>query len=327
MERVISTFAVFFVTISAIFVLWRLLPGNPILAYVTAMQQQYSYYSPEMLRVIDNYKKTFNLEGDLLTQYINFIRELFLHGNLGPSFLRFPKPAQELIAEAIPWTIGLLALSTAIAWALGVTIGGLVGWLREKRVATVLYAMSVFLSQVPSYMMAVILVLFFGYIWAILPFQGAYSPALKPGLYLEFIVDVIRHGILPALSIIVVNLFGWILSTRSLVVSIMGEDYLTFAEAKGLRKFRIFKRYIMRSSLLPQITALGMQLGFTVNGSVLIESIFLYPGIGRLLTLAITYKDYNVINGCIILSSGLVLFANLLLELVYPLIDPRIERW
>lgn len=325
LRKTLATFAVFFIATSLVFFLFRLLPGNPILAYVMAMQQQYSYLSPEMLAVIEQYRKAFNLEGDIFSQYINFLKELYLYGNLGPSFLNFPKPAQQLILEAIPWTIGLLGLSVVIAWVFGLITGGLIGWFRDKKISNVLYLFSVFLSQIPSYFMAILLVLIFGYILALLPYQGAYSPALKPGFTFDFLVSVIRHGTLPALSIIITSLFGWILSARSLIISILGEDYLSFAEAKGLNKSRIFKRYVMRNALLPQITALGITLGFTVSGSIVIETIFVYPGIGRLYSLALQYRDYNVIMGCVILTTGMVLFANLILELLYPVVDPRIE--
>lgn len=324
-KKIISYLVTLFVGISVTFVLFRLVPGNPIRAYIAAMQQQYSYLIPEAQSIIDEYQKVFNLEGDLFSQYINFLRELFLNRNLGPSFLSFPTPAQVLIARAIPWSVGLLGIAAVIAWVLGVIIGALVGWAKDKKTSQVLFVFSIFLSQIPSYFLAIILVLIFGYILAWLPTQGAYSPITEPRLTLDFIFDVIKHGILPAFSIIVVSFCGWIISMRALVISILGEDYLTFAEAKGLQKSRIFNRYIMRNALLPQVTALGITLGFTVNGSLIIESIYVYPGIGRLFANALALLDYNTIYGCVLLSMVMVLTANLILEFTYPLIDPRVE--
>lgn len=324
-KRLLSYVITLFVGITVTFVLFRLVPGNPIGALITSMEQQYSYSVPEARSIINEYKKTFNLDGDLFTQYVTFLRELILHQNLGPSFLNFPKPAQELIARAIPWSVGLLTISVIISWILGNIMGAIAGWLKERKISQAFFIFSLFFSQIPSYFIAIILVLVFGYILTLLPTRGAYSPNIVPGLTLEFIFDVIRHGTLPALSLILVSFCGWIISMRSLVVSILGEDYLIFAEAKGLPKSKIFNRYVMRNALLPQVTGLAMTLGFTVNGSLIVESIFVYPGIGTLFSNAIAYLDYNTIYGCVLISMLTVLTANLILDFLYPLIDPRVR--
>jgi len=324
-KRISTYILTLFVGLTVTFVLFRLVPGNPIGALLTSMEQQYSYSVPEARKVIDEYKRAFNLEGDLFTQYVTFLKELILHQNLGPSFISFPKPAQELIARALPWSIGLLGVSVIIAWILGNVIGVLAGWLKDKKISQALFVFSLFFSQIPSYFLAIILVLTLGYMLTLFPTRGAYSPTATPGLTIDFILDVIRHAVLPSLSLILVSFCGWIISMRSLVVSILGEDYLIFAEAKGLPKKKIFSRYVMRNALLPQVTGLAMTLGFTVNGSLIVESIYVYPGIGTLFSNAITYLDYNTIYGCVLVSMLTVLTANLILDFVYPLIDPRVR--
>jgi peptide/nickel transport system permease protein len=159
----------------------------------------------------------------------------------------------------------------------------------------------------------------------LLPAGGAYSPELEPSLSLDFVLSVIKHGILPAVSFSIASTFAWFLSTRYLVTSILAEDYLRFARAKGLSSSRIFKRYILRNILLPQVTGLGMSLGFTLGGQIVIETIFFYPGIGYLFSSAIGALDYNVINGILIIMITVVLTINLIVDLISPILDPRVR--
>jgi peptide/nickel transport system permease protein len=275
--------------------------------------------------IVERYTKTFNLEGDLFTQYVSFLRELILHGNLGPSFLAFPTPAMDLILKRLPWTIGLLGLSALISWIIGLLLGALCSWKRARLVDRILTPIALCFSQVPSYIWAVTLLLTFVYMFKLLPAGGAYSPELEPSLSLDFVLSVIKHGILPAVSFSITSTFAWFLSTRYLVTSILAEDYLRFARAKGLSSSRIFKRYILRNILLPQVTGLGMSLGLILGGQIVIETIFFYPGIGYLFSSAIGALDYNVINGILIIIITVVLTINLIVDLISPILDPRVR--
>jgi len=243
-----------------------------------------------------------------------------------PSLVRFPTPAQTLILRALPWTIGLLSLSVVIAWIAGVLIGGLLGWRRDLPGSEFLTTVSLALSQVPQYIIALALIFLFAYTLTWLPSRDAYPANVSPGLTLDFFLGVFRHGILPALSIVIVSATGWIISTRSLIVSILGEDYLLYAQAKGLSPRRIFTQYALRNALLPQLTGLAISLGFIVNGAILVETLFNYPGLGSLLVGAIQALDYNTAQGIILISIISVLTANLVLDLMLPLVDPRIRR-
>jgi len=324
-KRIAAYLLTLYVAVTFCFLLFRIVPGNPIGTSVQRMMRTYYWRAEQAKAVIDEYRKIFGLEKDLFTQYVNFLKELILHGNLGPSFIGFPKKVQELIMFRLPWTIGLLGITTVISWILGNLIGAFVGWRQGSKLDKTLSVLALGFSQVPFYITGVLMALIFGYFLAWLPARGAYSPDLTPGPTLEFITSVIKHAILPALSIMISSFFGWIISMRSLLVSILGEDYLIFAEAKGLKKNRIFFTYAMRNCMLPQVTGLAIQLGFIMSGAVLVETIFNYPGVGSLFQAAISNLDYNTTVGCLIITIFAVLTANLILDLLLPLLDPRIK--
>ncbi|MBS7653657.1 ABC transporter permease [Candidatus Bathyarchaeota archaeon] len=324
-RRIIIYIISVYVALTVNFFLFRMIPVDPLSMHFQMIQQRYGYTVPGTDQIIEHYKKIFGYDKDLFTQYINYMKELILHGNMGISFLAFPKESQVLIMQALPWSIGLLGVATIISWSLGIILGTLVGWWREKKISSSIYSVALCLCNVPYYYLAIILVLFFGYMWAILPPSRAYSPHLTPSLTLEFIWDLIVHATLPSLSIILISSLGWLISTRALVITILGDDFLTFAHAKGLKKIRILNRYVLRNILLPQTTGLGMSLGFVFSGSFLVEWIFKYPGVGELFSRAIGSLDYNTAVGIVSISTVTVLTANLIIDLLYPFIDPRVR--
>ncbi len=312
------------VAITVTFFFFHLIPGNPIQAYITSLQENYGYNAPVSNQLIIHYEKEFGLQGTLWHQYVLYLRNVFLRGNLGVSFISFPTPAQRLIAQALPWTIGLFGVAVIIAWSIGILAGMALGWFRRARAAQWLATLALIFSQIPYYLLALGLVFTFAYGMAILPARDAYSASLTPGLSFTFIMSVARHAILPACSLILIAVCGWLISTRSLIVSILGEDYLTYAQAKGLRQGRILRQYALRNALLPQLTALAISLGFVVNGAYLVEYVFNWPGIGYLFVSALGQMDYNVLQGIVLISIFSVLTANLLIDLTLPLVDARV---
>lgn len=325
-RRIFSYLFTIYLAFTLTFFFFRLVPGNPIGAFITSMQQRYSTTVLQSSEgdIVERYKEMFGLSGNLFTQYIKYIQNL-VKGNFGPSLTAFPTPAQKLIFESLPWTVGLLGLSVAISWLIGLVIGVLIGWKRDLLLSRFIAGLAIFFSQIPQYFFAIFLVFIFAYVLFLLPSSGAYDPFLTPGFYFKFILSVLRHGILPALSIILTSATGWIISSRALVISILNEDYLVFAEAKGLKGFTILKNYVMKNVLLPQVTGLAISLGFIMNGAYVVEWVFNYPGIGRLMANAIGILDYNVIQGVTLLSIIAVLTANLIIDLILPLIDPRVR--
>ncbi len=324
-KRIVVYVLTMFIAFSVVFFFLRLIPGDPVLRYIQQVYERYAYRLPQTEEIIQEYRRTLGLDGDLFTQYIIYLRRVFLEFNLGPSFLDFPKPAQDLILRHLPWSIGLLAFSTLLAWLIGLVLGTLAGWRRDSKMGMFLYILSLSISQVPYYLLALVFVLVFAYLFPVFPARFAYSPTLTPSLNLEFISSIVYHAILPSLSFIAVATFGWLISTRAITITILGEDFLLFAQAKGLGRLRILNRYVLRNILLPQVTGLAMSLGFVVNGFFLIEWISAYPGIGTLLGLAIGQLDYNTFQGIILISIFAVLTANLVIELLYPLVDPRVR--
>jgi peptide/nickel transport system permease protein len=275
--------------------------------------------------MIDVYRTSFGLDKPLLEQYFNFLSEFFLHGNLGPSLISFPVKVQDLLWSRLPWSIGLLSISTVISWVIGIIIGSFAGWRQGKKIDKILSASAMIFSQIPFYIIAVLSALFLGYFLGWFPYRGAYSPDIKPGLSIEFLLSVIQYGTLPAFSIILTSVLSQILFQRALLITILGEDYLIFAESKGLTKRRMFFSYALRNSLLPQITNLGISLGFVMNGSYIVEYIFNYPGVGKLFADSILVQDYNTIMGCVIMSIFTTLTATLIIDILLPLIDPRLK--
>jgi len=255
------------------------------------------------------------------------MQKLILHGDLGPSLINYPTPAQTVILRSLPWTIGLLGISAVMAWILGVVIGAIAGWRRGKLGSAIATNLSIALSHVPYFFVALILVYVFAYSMGLLPARSAYDSNINPGISFAFIGSVLKYGLLPGLSIVIIGTFSWILSTRMLMVPVLGEDYLVYAEAKGLKGWRILTRYALRNCYLPQITAFGISLGFIFNGNVLVEQLFNYPGLGTTLVTAIQQLDFNTILGVTDIAIFSVLTAVLLLDLLLPLLDPRVKYW
>ena len=325
-KRIALYVLIFFLALTAFFFVLHLAPGDPVLRYVRQMESRYGYDTGTTESGFQAFRVQFGLDKPVGQRYISFITQLLLKGNFGPSIVSYPVQAQHLIYQALPWTIGLLGVSVILSWILGMALGTMVGWRRGSKFEAFATPLSLMFSQIPIYLLALLLAMLLVYGVAVFPSGGAYAAMLRRSFSLRFIGSVIYHAILPALSQVLVGMFGWSLSQRALVINLLGEDYMRLGEAKGLPPARLAYRYVLRNTLLPQATGLALSLGFVVNGFFLIEWIFRYPGIGRLFISSIQAMDYNVLLGITVISMLMVLLANLIIELLYPLIDPRIRR-
>jgi peptide/nickel transport system permease protein len=322
-ERLIIFVATVYVSVTVVFLVPRLVPGDPLAAIMVNLSRVGASLGSRAL--IDEYSHRFGFDKSLPEQYLAYLGQL-AQGDLGYSIASFPSRVQDLIGQSLLWSIGLLLITTVISWLLGSLLGALVGWSGGRsRPLQALVPVALVLYTTPYYILAIILVFLLAYLWPIFPLSGAYTVGLRPDLSPGFIADVIHHGMLPALSIVLVSLGWWFLSMRSLIVSQQGEDFIMWAEAKGLPKRRIFWAYAFRNALLPQVTGLALSLGNIVSGALITETIFGYPGIGYLIYTSIKNLDFPVIQGCILLVIISVATANFLLDLAYPLIDPRIR--
>jgi peptide/nickel transport system permease protein len=323
LERLLICVATIVISITIVFFAPRLVPGDPLSAITQKLAQAGGNRGDDAL--IAAYRVRFGLDKSLPEQYVAYLRQL-AGGDFGYSISSFPSTVSDLLLEALPWTIGLMLVTTIISWTVGSVIGGVVGWTGGRsKLLQALVPIALVLYTIPYYILAICLSFLLAYVLPIFPRTGAYTLGVQPNASLSFALDVLQHAFLPALSIILVSLGWWFLSMRSVVVSIKGEDYMTWAEAKGLPQPRIFWGYAFRNGLLPQATGLALSLGHIIGGQLVTETIFGYPGLGYLIFNSIKTLDFPVIQGGILLIIVSVAVINLILDLTYPLIDPRIR--
>ena len=225
----------------------------------------------------------------------------------------------------LPWTAGLLFSATVIAWALGNLLGGLAGYYRSSRLLRIAGVVAMGVHPIPYYIVAFVILVLFAYVWPIFPLGGGYRMNLNQGWNSEFVFSVLRHSVLPALSLIVVGIGSWFMGMRALVSNIVTEDYVQYAELGGVARNRILGSYVMRNALVPQMTGLAMSLGAIFNGAIITEEVFGYPGVGSLLVDAVHAGDYSLVLGITTISIVSVAGAVLVIDLIYPLLDPRVK--
>lgn len=307
------------------FFLPRISGQNPIRERLLEEATRGGYIPPGLEETVAIYEKRFGLDKPLVIQYRNYMFNV-ARGDLGFSLSNFPKRTTELIAETLPWTIGLGVITTIVAFLLGSFLGALIGWPRSPTVYKYLFMPLLTFSAVPQFMLGLMLLFFFSFQFNLFPLFGGYSIATIPDWNdLGFLWNVARHAMLPAFSIVIVALGLWALQMRGMMVTMQGEDYMTMAEAKGLRGSRIFTRYAVRNALLPQVTGLALAMGNIVSGFILVEVVFSYPGIGGLLVQSIIQNDFFVLQGVILVIIVAIAVATFIVDLLYPVLDPRIR--
>jgi peptide/nickel transport system permease protein len=298
---------------------------DPVLAVVNRLSAYGAYYDPVAFeKMISALKKLYGLEGTLWDQYTDFWRRLSV-GDFGPSLNYFPMPAVDIVYNALPWTVGLLSLSTLLSWFVGNVVGAFAGYYSDKRWTRVLEVFAISVYPIPYYVMALVLVLIFTYLLPIFPSFGGVSIGVKPSLSIEYFSDIISHALLPALSLVIVGYGWWFLSMKMITNSTRFDDYVVFGEIMNLPNKKLFFNYIMRNSLLPQVTGLSMSLSSIFSGALVTEVVFSYPGVGYVLYVAVTSGDFNLMMAITTYSIIAVASAMLLIDLIYPLIDPRIR--
>lgn len=324
---VVRRFGLFLLTIwiaaTIIFIVPRLAPGDPIAAMVARLQQQAGRVE-NSAQIIEAWRERFGLNDPLPVQYIRYLGNI-LSLDFGYSLFGFPTTVNFMIGRALPWTIGLLSVAVILSFLIGNVGGALLAWARTPRLIKFFIPMTMVFTSVPSLLVGIFLVYILAFNVKLFPYSGSYGRGVEEGFTLEFFGSVIYHGILPALAIILVSFGYWALGMRGMMVTTEGEDYMVLAEAKGLNPWRVLTRYSIRNAILPQVTALALSMGTLVTGSVLVEYVFNYRGMGGLLYTGIINQDYTVIQGTVfvlILSSAT---AVLIIDLLYPLIDPRIS--
>ncbi|MCO1337956.1 peptide ABC transporter permease [Kocuria polaris] len=309
----------FWASITLNFMLPRLMPGDPVTRMLSRSQQR---LDPQQ---VESLQRLLGVEGGPWWQeYFAYIGRVFT-GDFGVSISRFPTPVSEVIAAQLPWTLLLGAVSLIIAVIIGNLLGILAAWRRGGALDSVVPPLLVFIGSFPYFWLAMGSLYVFGVALGVSPLRHAFSVGLTPSWDLTFISDVAAHLILPALSIVLVSIGGWMLGMRNTMISTNAEDYILMAEAKGLRPRRIMFNYAARNALLPSVTNIGMSLGFIVGGALLTEVVFAYPGVGYQLLAAVQGLDYPLMQGLFLTITAAVLLANFLVDLVYVRLDPRVR--
>lgn len=307
------------------FFLPRMAPGDPVRERLFQMSTTGGFTQAGVEEMVAEYQAKFGLDKPLYEQYGNYLLDM-ARFDFGYSLTLFPSKALDLIMNALPWTIGLLLVTTLLSFAIGTIVGALIAWPKAPRWVEGLAAPMLTLAAVPYYLLGLILLYVFAFMLKWFPLSGGYTAGTQPEFSFGFIADVLEHSMLPALSIILSALGFWALGIRGMMVTTSGEDYMLYAEARGLRDKTIFTRYGLRNALLPQVTALALSLGHIVSGALLVEVIFTYPGVGSLLFRAIQGADYFVIYGIVFMVVLAIGLATLIVDLAYPLLDPRIRH-
>ena len=324
---ILKRFGMFMLTVwlgtTIIFIIPRLTPGDPVEGMIGQMAITGGNIenSEEM---IEAWRKRFGLDQPIHIQYLRYLyNTLTFRG--GYSLSAFPAEVNEMIQRSMPWTIGLLAIATAFAFVLGNAIGALLAWRGTPRLVKALLPLSLTFTSIPAFMLGILLVYIFSHVLDWLPYAGGHDLTVLPGWDWDFALSVLKHAMLPALAVVLVRMGFWALGMRGMMITTDGEDFMILAEAKALSSWRVFWAYGMRNAILPQVTGLGMALGSIAGGFVIVELIFAYPGIGYLLYQAILSSDYALIQGIVFYVILGVALAIFILDLTYPLIDPRIS--
>jgi peptide/nickel transport system permease protein len=325
LPRILQFFTIIFVGVTVTFVIPRLSPTDPVSAQIAMMLARGNTVDPQaIISMRAALTEMYGLSGSPVQQYFAFWGRLF-RGDLGPSLSSFPTPVTQLIGQALPWTLGLLISAVIISWIFGNLFGALSSYYPKNKSLSVIDVLGQAVRPIPYYVVAMVLLVVFAYFIPIFPFSGAYPVGTRPNWSLAFVWTYLQHAALPAITLVLVGFGGWFIGMKSLTSNIISEDYVVYAETAGLRENKILFNYIIRNGLLPQITGLAMSLGTVFSGALIMEVVFGYPGMGMLTLNAVYRNDYSLIMGIALYSIIGVATAVFIVDLIYPLFDPRVR--
>ncbi len=308
------------------FFLIRLMPGNPVEVYVQNLVTQQGVPYPQALQLAASLYNI-NLDEPLWQQYFSYMGAM-VHGDMGTSIIQQGVPVMQIVLTFLPWTLFSVGLGLIISFLLGMLLGIFAAYRRESVFDHFVTNFSSLLHAIPNYIIAILILVYAGVQWHIIDItamRGTLSPGVQPSLSLGFVKDALYHAALPIATYVITTIGGWILAMRASTESTLGEDYVTVAKARGLRERRIALAYVGRNAALPLFTQLTLSLAFAVGGSILIETIFVYQGLGLTLQNSINQRDYPVMQGILVIITAVVVFANLIADVLYGFIDPRVR--
>jgi peptide/nickel transport system permease protein len=316
-RRLVFYLVAAWVALTINFFIPRLMPGNPvesIMAKFPGTLQPAAYHALEAMLGVGH-------PGSIWHQYTTYLVDI-LHFDFGTSVSEYPAQVSTLLAETLPWTIILVGSATVIAFLIGTALGIAAGWRHGGGLDRVMPGL-MFLQAIPYFFFALILLELFAVRLHVFPIAQGYSQGLVPGWHWDFISSALYHSLLPAITIVLASIAGWMLQMRNVMITTIGEDYVVAAQAKGLPNRRVVLTYAARNAILPQLQGFGLAVGFVVSGALIMEIVFSYPGIGLLLVSAVTSNDYPLMQAIFLVITFAVLLANLIVDLIIVFVDPR----
>ena len=294
----------------------RAMPGNA----VQAIMSKFPNLQPSAYKAIEAMLGVGH-PGSLWHQYVSYLDDV-AHLNFGTSVSQYPATVSSLLGQTIPWTLTLVGIATVIAFVVGTGLGIVAAWRRGGWVDRALPGL-MFFQAIPYFFLALILLEVLAVTLHLFPIGQGFSQTVTPGWNLPFIGSAVDHSILPAFTIVITSVAGWMLQMRNVMVTTIGEDYVLAGQAKGLPGRRVVLNYAARNAFLPQLQGFGLALGFVVSGALIMEIVFSYPGIGLLLLSAVSSNDYPLMQAIFLVITFAVLFANLIVDLIIVVVDPR----
>jgi peptide/nickel transport system permease protein len=316
LRRLVFYLVAAWVALTVNFFIPRAMPGNAVQSVMAKFPnlQPSAYKALEALLGVGH-------PGSIWSQYVSYLNEIF-HFNFGTDVSQYPASVSSLLVQTIPWTITLVGTATVIAFLVGTALGIAAGWRHGGTLDRVLPGL-MFLQAIPYFFFALILVELLAIKTQVFPSGQGYSDGLIPGWHWDFISSAIYHSLLPALTIVLTSIAGWMLQMRNVMITTIGEDYVIAAQAKGLPSRRVIFTYAARNALLPQLQGFGLAVGFVVSGALVMEIVFSYPGIGLLLLNAVTSNDFPLMQAIFLVITFAVLLANLVVDMIIVVADPR----
>ena len=315
-RRLVFYIVAAWVALTVNFFIPRAMPGNA----VQAIMAKFPSLQPSAYKALEAMLGVGH-PGSIWSQYGSYLDDVF-HLNFGTDVTQYPAPVSTLLAETIPWTLVLVGSATVIAFVVGTGLGIVAGWRHGGRLDRVLPGL-MFLQAIPYFFFALILLELFAAKLHVFPLGQGYAEGLVPGWHWDFIGSAIYHSLLPALTIVLTSIAGWMLQMRNVMITTVGEDYVIAAQAKGLHNRRVIFTYAARNAILPQLQGFALALGFVVSGALIMEIVFSYPGIGLLLLTAVTSSDYPLMQAIFLVITFAVLIANMVVDVIIVLSDPR----
>ncbi|WP_277587302.1 ABC transporter permease [Psychrobacillus antarcticus] len=330
-KRLLKMLFTIWVVTTIIFFLIRLMPSNPVDRYVEEQMVQYGL-SAEEARAKASFLFSMDLDKSMLEQYITYLGQV-IRLDFGDSLLSPGVPVMAIIAERLPWTLFTVGFGLLLSFIIGISAGAILAYRRDKWYEPVVSGIASFLSSIPDFLIAIFLLILFGVVaWGggnpILPIEllrGNYSMDVTPGFNFAFIKDAIMHGFLPIMTYTVSQVGIWVLLMKGSTISTLSADYVTLAKVRGIKPRRILSAYVGRNALLPISTEFAMRLGFIIGGSLIIEQLFVYQGIGLELLKATSGQDYPLMQGIFLIMTIAIVISSFLAEIFYAVLDPRIK--